>query len=79
MGMKNHELLPGALTASIANIRGGGTHKLLRELCKHKLVTYERGKKCKYTKLSGCFSNFINVSPFTQMMVIVSQIRVMTT
>lgn len=49
MGMKNHELLPGALTASIANIRGGGTHKLLRELCKHKLVTYERGKKCKYS------------------------------
>uniref|UniRef100_A0A336LMA8 Serine/threonine-protein kinase RIO2 n=1 Tax=Culicoides sonorensis TaxID=179676 RepID=A0A336LMA8_CULSO len=45
MGMKNHELLPGALTASIANIRGGGTHKLLRELCKHKLVTYERGKQ----------------------------------
>ncbi|XP_063696316.1 uncharacterized protein LOC134827552 [Culicoides brevitarsis] len=45
MGMKNHELLPGALCASIANIRGGGVHKLLRELCKHKLVTYERGKK----------------------------------
>lgn len=43
--MKNHELLPGALAASIANIRGGGTHKLLRELCKHKLLTYERGKK----------------------------------
>lgn len=45
MGMKNHELVPGPLAASIANLRTGGVHKLLRELCKHKLLTYERGKK----------------------------------
>ncbi|CAD7083076.1 unnamed protein product [Hermetia illucens] len=45
MGMKNHELVPGALAAAIANLKAGGVHKLLRELCKHKLLTYERGKK----------------------------------
>lgn len=46
MGMKNHELVPGALAASIANLQAGGVHKLLRELCKHKLLSYERGRKC---------------------------------
>ncbi|XP_074029586.1 RIO kinase 2 [Leptinotarsa decemlineata] len=45
MGMKNHELVPGPLVASIANLQHGGVHKLLRELCKHRLLTYERGKK----------------------------------
>lgn len=47
MGMKNHELVPGHLVCSIASLKTGGVHKLLKEMCKHKLVTYERGKKCK--------------------------------
>lgn len=47
MGMKNHELVPGSLAASIANLKAGGVHKLLRELCKQKLLSYERGRKCK--------------------------------
>lgn len=47
MGMKNHELVPGSLIASIANLRHGGVHKLLKELSKHRLVSYERGKHCK--------------------------------
>lgn len=46
--MKNHELCPGALVAAVASLKAGGVHKLLRELCKHKLVAYERGKKCKF-------------------------------
>lgn len=46
MGMKNHELVPAQLAASIANLKSGGVHKLLRELCKHKLLSYERGRKC---------------------------------
>lgn len=45
--MKNHELVPASLAASIANLKAGGVHKLLRELCKHKLLSYERGRKCK--------------------------------
>lgn len=44
MGMKNHELVPGPLVAQIANVRAGGVHKVLRELCKHRLCAYERGK-----------------------------------
>lgn len=45
MGMKNHELVPGPLIASIANLRHGGVHKLLRNMCKNRLMSYERGKK----------------------------------
>jgi len=48
MGMKNHELVPGPLAAAIANLKTGGVHKLLKELCKHKLLAYERGKKCMF-------------------------------
>ncbi|BES94688.1 serine threonine-protein kinase [Nesidiocoris tenuis] len=45
MGMKNHELVPASLAASIANLRSGGVHKLLRDLCKNRLLSYERGKR----------------------------------
>ena len=45
MGMKNHELVPGSLIASIASLRGGGVHKILKELSKHRLVSYERGNR----------------------------------
>lgn len=44
MGMKNHELVPGPLVAQIANVRAGGVHKVLQELSKHRLCSYERGK-----------------------------------
>ena len=30
MGMKNHELVPASLIASIASLRGGGVHKILK-------------------------------------------------
>ena len=45
MGMKNHELVPGALVTSIGHLRGGGTSKVLHSLCRHKLLAYERGKR----------------------------------
>ncbi|CAG0921541.1 unnamed protein product [Notodromas monacha] len=45
MGMRNHELVPHALVASIANLRHGGVGKLVRQLCRHKLLSYERGKR----------------------------------
>lgn len=44
--MKNHELVPGPMAASIANLQHGGVHKLMKDLCKHRLLSYERGKKC---------------------------------
>jgi len=45
MGMKNHELVPGGLVASIASLRHGGVHKILRELSKNRLLSYERGNR----------------------------------
>lgn len=47
MLMKNHELCPGSLIAVVASLKSGGAHKLLKELCKHRLVAFERGRKCK--------------------------------
>ncbi|XP_068103590.1 serine/threonine-protein kinase RIO2 [Hyperolius riggenbachi] len=44
MGMKNHEIVPASLVASIASLKHGGCNKILRELVKHKLVSYERSK-----------------------------------
>ena len=38
MGMKNHEVVPSELIASIANLRHGGCYKVLRDLVQHKLI-----------------------------------------
>lgn len=45
MGMKNHEIVPAPLIASIAHLHSGGCHKVLKELAKHRLVCYEHGGK----------------------------------
>jgi len=45
MGQKNHELVPLELVASIASLRAGGVHKVIKELIKHKLVSYEHASK----------------------------------
>ena len=47
MGMKNHEVVPTSLVASIASLKHGGCHKILRELTKHKLVCYEKSGRGK--------------------------------
>ncbi|KAM8962114.1 serine/threonine-protein kinase RIO2 [Pelodytes ibericus] len=44
MGMRNHEIVPASLIASIASLKHGGCNKVLRELVKHKLVAYDRAK-----------------------------------
>ncbi|OCU02288.1 hypothetical protein XELAEV_18008050mg [Xenopus laevis] len=44
MGMKNHEIVPASLIASIASLKHGGCNKILRELVKHKLIAYDRTK-----------------------------------
>jgi len=41
MGMKNHELVPKQLVVSIAALKGGGAAKVLKELCKNRLLQYE--------------------------------------
>ena len=37
--------MPGPLIASIASLRHGGVHKILKELSKNRLLAYERGNK----------------------------------
>lgn len=54
MGMKNHEIVPLNLIASIADLKHGGCHKVLRQLEKHKLLRFEHGRST-----SGCI--LINV------------------
>uniref|UniRef100_A0A0K8TS42 Serine/threonine-protein kinase RIO2 n=1 Tax=Tabanus bromius TaxID=304241 RepID=A0A0K8TS42_TABBR len=65
MGMKNHELVPGALVASIANLKAGGVHKLLKELCKHKLLSYERGKKYDGYRLTNMGYDYLALKSLT--------------
>ncbi|KAI9276295.1 RIO1 family-domain-containing protein [Sporodiniella umbellata] len=38
MGSKNHEVVPSSLIAQIAQLRHGGTHKIVGELAKRKLI-----------------------------------------
>lgn len=51
MGMKNHEIVPAPLIASIAQLHHGGCYKILRDLCQHRLICYERGKGCKWENI----------------------------
>ncbi len=48
MGMKNHEVVPVNLVASIAGVKPSGCHKVLKELVRHRLVCYEHRKVCGY-------------------------------
>ncbi|KAG5886295.1 hypothetical protein JTB14_001514 [Gonioctena quinquepunctata] len=70
MGMKNHELVPGPLVASIANLQHGGVHKLLRELCKHRLLSYERGKKYDGYRLTNSGYDYLALHSLTKRNVI---------
>ena len=45
-GMKNHEMVPTVLIASIAKLKHGGTKKALTVVHKNKLVWHD-SKKCK--------------------------------
>ena len=42
MGMRNHEIVPVELIAAIANIRGGGAHKIISELVRNILIVHEK-------------------------------------
>lgn len=57
MGMKNHELVPLELIASIARIHRGSVARSLADLLEHKAVAHEREKRC-------TFSPFFMVSFF---------------
>ena len=44
--MRNHDIVPAGLVASIAGLKHGGSHKILRNLVKHNLLCYEHHKGC---------------------------------
>ena len=55
MGQKNHEVVPLPLIASIASLRNGGCHKILKELVRHKLVCFEHSKSMPHkVKYAAC-------------------------
>lgn len=66
MGMKNHELVPAPMAASIANLQHGGVHKILRELCKHRLLSYERGKKFDGYRLTNSGYDYLALHSLTK-------------
>lgn len=72
MGMKNHELVPGSLVASIASLRHGGAHKILRELCKHRLLSYERGKHYDGYRLTNLGYDYLALKALTSRGVVAS-------
>ncbi|XP_020388092.2 serine/threonine-protein kinase RIO2 isoform X2 [Rhincodon typus] len=59
MGMKNHEIVPPSLIASISNLKHGGCNKILRELVKHKLLAYERTKTVQGYRLTNAGYDYL--------------------
>ena len=72
MGMKNHELVPGSLIASIASLRHGGVHKILRELSKHRLLSYERGNRYDGYRLTNAGYDYLALKTLASRDVIAS-------
>jgi len=72
MGMKNHEIVPGMLIASIASLRHGGVHKVLRELCKHRLLSYERGSRYDGYRLTNQGYDYLALKSLTARDVVTS-------
>ncbi|XP_006885442.1 PREDICTED: serine/threonine-protein kinase RIO2 [Elephantulus edwardii] len=59
MGMKNHEIVPCSLIASIASLKHGGCNKVLRELAKHKLIAWERTKTVQGYRLTNAGYDYL--------------------
>ncbi|NXX83309.1 RIOK2 kinase, partial [Urocolius indicus] len=72
MGMKNHEIVPASLTASIASLKHGGCNKVLRELVKHKLLAYERTKTVQGYRLTNAGYDFLALKTLSSRQVISS-------
>ncbi|NXF09469.1 RIOK2 kinase, partial [Smithornis capensis] len=72
MGMKNHEIVPASLIASIANLKHGGCNKILRELVKHKLLAYERTKTVQGYRLTNAGYDYLALKTLSSRQVISS-------
>jgi len=67
MGMKNHEIVPAALVASIAALKHGGCQKTLQELAKHRLVSYERaGRRVDGYRLTNAGYDYLALKALSQ-------------
>jgi len=47
MGMKNHELVPMAMVAALANLKRSGAHKIIKDLSQTRLIAWEKAKQGK--------------------------------
>ncbi|NWV14523.1 RIOK2 kinase, partial [Ptilonorhynchus violaceus] len=72
MGMKNHEIVPASLIASIASLKHGGCNKLLRELAKHKLLAYERTKTVQGYRLTNAGYDYLALKTLSSRQVVTS-------
>nr|CAG4646180.1 EOG090X04DJ [Macrothrix elegans] len=70
MGMKNHELVNGKLVAAIAQLGGGGAHKILMRLSKERLLAYERGKHYDGYRLTNLGYDYLALKTFVKRNVI---------
>ncbi|KAG8130882.1 putative Serine-threonine-protein [Naja naja] len=72
MGMKNHEIVPPSLIASIASLKHGGCNKILKELTKHRLIAYERTKTVQGYRLTNGGYDYLALKTLTSRDVICS-------
>ncbi|XP_027694295.1 serine/threonine-protein kinase RIO2 [Vombatus ursinus] len=70
MGMKNHEIVPCSLIASIASLKHGGCNKILRELAKHKLLAYERTKTVQGYRLTNAGYDYLALKALSSRQVV---------
>ncbi|NXJ09342.1 RIOK2 kinase, partial [Odontophorus gujanensis] len=70
MGMKNHEIVPGSLIASIASLKHGGCNKILRELGKHRLLAYEHTKTVQGYRLTNAGYDYLALKTLSSRQVI---------
>ncbi|XP_006130508.1 serine/threonine-protein kinase RIO2 [Pelodiscus sinensis] len=70
MGMKNHEIVPASLIASIASLKHGGCNKILKELVKHKLLAYERTKTVQGYRLTNGGYDFLALKTLSSRQVV---------
>uniref|UniRef100_A0A8D0GDP5 Serine/threonine-protein kinase RIO2 n=1 Tax=Sphenodon punctatus TaxID=8508 RepID=A0A8D0GDP5_SPHPU len=72
MGMKNHEIVPASLIASIASLKHGGCNKIVRELVKHRLLAYERTKTVQGYRLTNGGYDYLALKTLSSRQVITS-------
>ncbi|KAI5144170.1 serine/threonine-protein kinase RIO2 [Manis pentadactyla] len=72
MGMKNHEIVPCSLIASIASLKHGGCNKVLRELAKHKLIAWEHTKTVQGYRLTNAGYDYLALKTLSSRQVVES-------